>query len=197
MFHVSPIGVATRTFSGKKKHLIIDLSSPHNSTVPSINSLNHLYYIYAFSRRIYPKAFTVHSCYTYFCQYMCSLGIEPTSFALLTQCSTTEPQEHCDSTDSPQQIFSQIPRHREGSRSDQNRGARSLARKNRHYFCIQSDVYPYDAWHLFGVLWLKNVCFAIRLTFGCKSTPKIFDMLQKLFAGNCQTIMPFPISSTF
>ncbi len=24
----------------------------------------------------------------------CSLGIEPTTFALLTQCSTTEPQEH-------------------------------------------------------------------------------------------------------
>ncbi len=30
-----------------------------------------------------------------FCQYMCSLGIEPTTFVLLTQCSTTEPQEHC------------------------------------------------------------------------------------------------------
>ncbi len=29
-----------------------------------------------------------------YCQYMCSLGIEPTTFALLTQCSTTEPQEH-------------------------------------------------------------------------------------------------------
>ncbi len=25
---------------------------------------------------------------------MCSLGIEPTTFALLMQCSTTEPQEH-------------------------------------------------------------------------------------------------------
>ncbi len=29
-----------------------------------------------------------------YCQYVCSLGIEPTTFALLTQCSTTEPQEH-------------------------------------------------------------------------------------------------------
>ncbi len=29
-----------------------------------------------------------------FCQYVCYLGIEPTTFALLTQCSTTEPQEH-------------------------------------------------------------------------------------------------------
>ncbi len=25
-------------------------------------------YIYAFSRRFYPKRLTVHSCYTYFCQ---------------------------------------------------------------------------------------------------------------------------------
>ncbi len=30
----------------------------------------------------------------YFGQYMRSLGIKPTTFALLTQCSTTEPQKH-------------------------------------------------------------------------------------------------------
>ncbi len=35
----------------------------------------------------------VHSGYTCIVS-MCSLGIEPTTFALLTQCSTTEPQEH-------------------------------------------------------------------------------------------------------
>ncbi len=34
----------------------------------------------------------------FFCQYMCSLGIEPTTFALLTQCSTTEPQKLVDRT---------------------------------------------------------------------------------------------------
>ncbi len=51
-------------------------------------------HFYAFSRRFYPKRLTVHSGYTYFGQYMCSLGIKPTTFALLTQCSTTEPQEH-------------------------------------------------------------------------------------------------------
>ncbi len=50
-------------------------------------------YIYAFSRRFYPKLY-IYSGYTYFCQYVCSLGIKPTTFALLTQCSTTEPQEH-------------------------------------------------------------------------------------------------------
>ncbi len=43
--------------------------------------------IYAFSRRFYPKRLTVHSGYTFFGQYMCSLGIEPTTFAQLTQCS--------------------------------------------------------------------------------------------------------------
>ncbi len=32
--------------------------------------------------------------YTFFYQYVCSLGIEPTTFVLLMQCSTTEPQEH-------------------------------------------------------------------------------------------------------
>ncbi len=51
-------------------------------------------YIYAFSRCFYPKRLTVHSRYTLYCQYVCSLGIKPTTFALLTQCSTTEPREH-------------------------------------------------------------------------------------------------------
>ncbi len=54
-------------------------------------------YIYAFSRRFYPKRLTVHYTWLYiFYQYVCSLGIEPTTFALLTQCSTTEPQEYSD-----------------------------------------------------------------------------------------------------
>ncbi len=50
-------------------------------------------YIYAFSRRFYPKQYNTFRLYI-FCQYVCTLGIEPTTFALLTQCSTTEPQEH-------------------------------------------------------------------------------------------------------
>ncbi len=37
-------------------------------------------YIYAFSIRFYPKRLTVHSGYTFFSQYVCSLGIEPTTF---------------------------------------------------------------------------------------------------------------------
>ncbi len=50
-------------------------------------------YIYAFSRCFYPKQLTVHSGYTYFLS-VCSLGIEPKIFSLLTQSSATEPQEH-------------------------------------------------------------------------------------------------------
>ena len=38
IFRVSPIGVATRKYSNKKR-LIIDLSAPHDSSIPSINSL--------------------------------------------------------------------------------------------------------------------------------------------------------------
>ncbi len=64
------------------------------SLVLIIMSMKVLFtFTFTFIRRFYPKRLTVHSGYTYFCQYMCSLGIEPTTFALLTQCSTTEPQE--------------------------------------------------------------------------------------------------------
>ncbi len=37
-------------------------------------------YINAFSRRFNPKRLTEHSGYTFICQYVCSLGIEPTTF---------------------------------------------------------------------------------------------------------------------
>ncbi len=36
-----------------------------------------------------------------------------------------------------------------------------------------------DAWHLFGVQWAGKFYCAVRLTFGCKSSPKIFDMLSE------------------
>ncbi len=42
-------------------------------------------YMFAFSRHFYPKWLTVHSGYKCFCQYVCSLGIDPTTFALLTR----------------------------------------------------------------------------------------------------------------
>ncbi len=62
----------------------------HNKCIVS----NDYIYIYAFSRCILSKAtYSAFRLYIY-CQHVCSMGIEPTTFALLTQCSTTEPQEH-------------------------------------------------------------------------------------------------------
>ncbi len=49
--------------------------------------------IYAFSRRFYPKRITVHSGYTCFISMCVPWESNPQPFALLTQCSTTEPQE--------------------------------------------------------------------------------------------------------
>ncbi len=51
-------------------------------------------YIYAFSRHFYPKRLTVHSGYTCFMTMCVPWESNPQPFALLTQCSTTEPQEH-------------------------------------------------------------------------------------------------------
>ncbi len=46
----------------------------------SIKAAKRQYNIYAFSRHFYPKRLTVHSGYRFFYQYVCSLGIEPTTF---------------------------------------------------------------------------------------------------------------------
>ncbi len=50
--------------------------------------------IYAFSRRFYPKRLTLHSGYTFIIIMCVPWELNPQPFALLTQCSTTEPQEH-------------------------------------------------------------------------------------------------------
>ncbi len=50
---------------------------------------NQNIYIYAFSRRFYPKRLIVHSGYTFlFYQYVCSLGIEPTANEMLYHWAT-------------------------------------------------------------------------------------------------------------
>ncbi len=49
----------------------------------------HDTYIYAFSRRFYPKRLTLHSSYSFtFYQLLLPLGIEPMILALLVPCST-------------------------------------------------------------------------------------------------------------
>ncbi len=61
----------------------------------------YLQYIYIFTFMHLVDAFIqsdlqciIHGYTFFFYQYVCSLGIEPTTFALLKQCSTTEPQGH-------------------------------------------------------------------------------------------------------
>ncbi|XP_052428992.1 uncharacterized protein LOC127970440 [Carassius gibelio] len=118
-FRVSPIGVATRKFSGKKR-LIVDLSSPHNSTVPSINSL-----------------------------------IPLDEFSLKYQ-----------DIDQAVELIKIA-----------GRGA-WLAKIDITSAFKVMPIHP-DFWHLFGIRWLEKYYFAVRLTFGCKSSPKIFDMLSE------------------
>ncbi|RXN04501.1 poly [Labeo rohita] len=119
VFRISPVGVATRKFSGKKR-LIIDLSSPHNSPVPSINSLIPLD---EFSLRYHDIDQAVELIKT------AGRG------AWLAKVDITS-------------AFKVMP------------------------------IHP-DSWHLFGIRWLEKFYFAVRLTFGCKSSPKIFDMLSE------------------
>ncbi len=57
-------------------------------------SVTHIY-VYVFSKYFYPKQLPIAIFMLYmFYQYVCSLGIEPTTFCAITQCSTIEPQEH-------------------------------------------------------------------------------------------------------
>ncbi|XP_027136074.1 uncharacterized protein LOC113746034 [Larimichthys crocea] len=118
-FRISPIGIATRKYSGKKR-LIIDLSSPHGSTVPSINSL-----------------------------------IPSPDFSM--QYSTIN--------------------HAISLIRAAGRGA-WLAKADITSAFKVLPIHP-DYWHLFGVLWKGAFYFAVRLTFGCKSSPKIFDSLSE------------------
>ncbi|XP_073685379.1 uncharacterized protein [Garra rufa] len=117
IYRVSPIGVATRKFSGKKR-LIIDLSSPHNSPFPSINSLIPL------------EEFSLH-------------------YHDVDQATTLIKKA--------------------------GRGA-WLAKVDITSAFKVMPIHP-DFWHLFGIRWKNEFYFAVRLTFGCGSSPKIFNTL--------------------
>ncbi|XP_073685315.1 uncharacterized protein [Garra rufa] len=119
IFRISPIGVATRKFSGKKR-LIIDLSSPHNSTVPSVNSLIPLN------------------------EYSLKYHDIDQAVELIKLAGRRAWLAKVDITSA----FKVMP------------------------------IHP-DSWHLFGIHWLEKFYFSVRLTFGCKSSPKIFNMLSE------------------
>ncbi|XP_056617722.1 uncharacterized protein LOC130432405 [Triplophysa dalaica] len=118
-FRISPIGIATRKFSGKKR-LIFDLSSPHGSTFPSINSLIPI------------EEFSLH--YHNIDQAI-TLIKHAGHGAWLAKVDITS-------------AFKVMP------------------------------IHP-DFWHLFGIRWRNKFYFSVRLTFGCRSSPKIFDMLSE------------------
>eukprot|EP00064_Thunnus_orientalis_P011130 superscaffoldBa00001576_g11160 len=121
-FRVSPIGVATRKHSGKKR-LIIDPSSPHGSTVPSINSL------------IPSPDFSMQS------------ATIDHAICLVRPAGQRASLSEADITSAFKVLL----------------------------------IHP-DYWHLFGVSWKDTYYFAMHLTFGCKSSPKIFDsFLLSLF----------------
>lgn len=46
-----------------------------------------------------------------------------------------------------------------------------------------------DFWHLFGIRWHKKFHFSVRLTFGCRNSTNIFDMLSEvifwILSNNC------------
>ncbi|XP_057175701.1 uncharacterized protein LOC130545285 [Triplophysa rosa] len=119
VFRASPICVATRKFSGKKR-LIFDLSSPHGSPFPSINSLIPL------------EEFSLH-------------------YHDVDQAITLI--------------------------KNAGRGA-WLAKVDITSAFKVMLIHP-DFWHLFCICWRKKFYFSIRLTFGCRSSPKIFDLLSE------------------
>uniref|UniRef100_A0A9J8AF73 Uncharacterized protein n=1 Tax=Cyprinus carpio carpio TaxID=630221 RepID=A0A9J8AF73_CYPCA len=51
-------------------------------------------YVFVFSRRFYPKQLRVDSGYTFFTSVCVPWELNSGPFALLTQCYSTEPQEH-------------------------------------------------------------------------------------------------------
>ncbi|XP_049340789.1 uncharacterized protein LOC125804934 [Astyanax mexicanus] len=115
VFRINPLGIATRKYSGKKR-IIIDLSAPHGSSDPSINSL------------IPSSEFSLR-----YATVDCA--IEAIKLA--------------------------------------GRGAWLSKADIISAFKIL-PLHP-DSWHLFGVRWDDQFYFSVRLAFGCKSSPKLFD----------------------
>ncbi|RXN37603.1 poly [Labeo rohita] len=118
-FRISPVGIATRKYSGKKR-LIINLSSPHGSHIPSINS-------------IIPAP-----------DFSMKYASIDQAISLIRKAGLGAWLSKADITSA----FKVMPIHPE-------------------------------FWRFFGIFWKGAYYFAVRLTFGCKSSPKIFDSLSE------------------
>lgn len=119
LFRTSPLGVATRKYSGKKR-LILDHSAPHSGPVPSLNSL------------IPPAPFSLY--YATVDHAIAQIKVAGRG-AWLAKADVTD-------------AFKIVP------------------------------IHP-SLWHLFGVRWESSFYFAVRLTFGCRSSPCLFNMVSE------------------
>ncbi|XP_071781595.2 uncharacterized protein LOC139931867 [Centroberyx gerrardi] len=119
VFRISPIGIATRKYSGKKR-LIIDLSSPHGSHIPSINS-------------VIPSP-----------DFSMQYATIDHAITLIRLAGRGAWLSKADITSA----FKVLP------------------------------IHP-DFWRFFGVCWKGAYYFSVRLTFGCRSSPRIFDSLSE------------------
>ncbi|XP_078017752.1 uncharacterized protein LOC144458670 [Epinephelus lanceolatus] len=118
-FRISPLCVATRKYSGKKR-IIIDLSAPHGSHVPSVNSL------------IPSEDYSLH---------YASINHAISLIKLAGKGSWLSKADIVS-------VFKVLP------------------------------IHP-DFWRFFGVCWRGSYYFAVRLTFGCKSSLKLFNTLSE------------------
>ncbi|XP_053170466.1 uncharacterized protein LOC128354229 [Scomber japonicus] len=118
-FRISPLGIATRKYSGKQR-IIIDLSAPHGTSVPSVNSL------------IPSEDYSLH------------YATINHAIALIKLAGKNSWLSKTDITSAFKVLL----------------------------------IHP-DFWRFFGVKWRGAYYFAVRLTFSCKSSPKLFDTLSE------------------
>ncbi len=87
------IGIGIGQFA-RKKSVSESATKNHDRCITTTDDKHSYIYIYAFSRRFYPKRLKAFRLYIFFISMCVPWELNPQSFALLMQCSTTEPQEH-------------------------------------------------------------------------------------------------------
>ncbi|XP_071060142.1 uncharacterized protein [Pseudochaenichthys georgianus] len=132
VFRTSPIGVATRKYS-EKKRLIFDLSAPRAGPFCSINSL------------IPPEYFSLH------------YASVDNAIKLIKFAGQGAWLSKADITDA----FKIIP------------------------------IHP-SQWHMFGIRWESKFYFAVRLTFGCRSSPCIFNSFSEALCWILLNVVRIP-----
>ncbi len=115
-----------------------------------------------------------------YCQYVCSLRIEPTTFALLMQCSTTEPQEHCE-------YDMRILGFLGGCRKNQNDFGLTFGLLLFSYFCIH-EVMNYKCWYIYliCVAWIRKKMLYIYIIYKCRKLYMMSHDVSKLLHASPQ-----------